>query len=778
MKYCIKCGREIAEKSKYCPKCGYPVSVKSKKKSKRRIKVFLLVTILFVTGAIAYNYNNKKRIDYAEDHSAFYVVDDITLYANNEEESICVANDIKFQIGLTQKDSFQSGKITEFENNKYYKLQHYYKGIPVWGETLVLETNTDGTIKSLISNNSVISDLNVTPTLSEEELKNKIVKEMNNSTYRVINKDLAIYCNDLEKPVLVYDFFVSNGEFLCREILIDAQNGKIVKDIELINSIQTKTTLLGWEEAYNISIEKDNEGYSLKSGNIETQIADVKRIGRYNAVWDVHGKTGIPASLVKVKKLDKFPVNSVDAYANVVNAIEYYSRFCLGLREKKCTIVTGFQYLLCMDENGKVYEEDYRKNAFHQDSDDEYLLAFGYDSKDNRSSAQEFDVVAHELGHQIFSQQVVGNGATYEQSAINEAFADIFAVCAENKCREDGNWIMGGKVTGERNIQDPSGNQITDYNQFINKDQYEHQNSTILSHVAYNIWNNSSDLKDYDLFMELWYRALQYIQSNSTMSDCEKAVYNAAKIMIAEEKISHSNRKIIENAFEKAGIHADLDRTILVYIDSKADFLNVEEGYYCLEELSAQGELFGNVSVINDYQGVSHAEVIIDAGDKRIFKEFKWNKVRNVYEVVDGTKEFEFNFLKEDEQLFGLLKDIESQREWKFALKKYNYLNGINITLAVRKYFWNKKDGIQYTFDTCDFQKLYIEQYIIPVYQVKDEKVEKLYVVLVAGLEFEESGEASVFLPEDINSVIAGEKTFLDIRPLEEFNVYSYFPFE
>ncbi len=422
---------------------------------------------------------------------------------------------------------------------------------------------------------------------------------------------------------------------------------------------------------------------------------------------------------------------------------------------------------------------DYRKNAFHQDSNDEYLLAFGYDSKDNRSPAQEFDVVAHELGHQIFSQQMVRKGASYEQNAIAEAFADIFAICAENKSRKNGNWIMGGKITKERNIQNPSDGQVTNYNKFINKDQYEHQNSTILSHVAYDIWNNSSDLKDYDLFMELWYRALQYVQSNSTMVDCEKAVYHAAKIMIAEGKINHSNREIIEKAFEKAGIYADLDRTILVYIDTKDDFLNIEEGYYRIEEgYSSHGELFGNVSVINDYQGISHAEVVIDVGDRMIYKEFKWNDVRKTYEAVDGTEEFCINFSQKNGQLFGQLQDTGNRKDWEFALKKYNYLNGINITLAVRKYFGSKKDGVQYIFKTSDFQKLYNELYLIPVYQVKDGRVEELYTVLVASLEFEEQGDASVFLPEDIDAVIAGEKTFLDITPLEEFNVYSYFPFE
>ena len=205
---------------------------------------------------------------------------------------------------------------------------------------------------------------------------------------------------------------------------------------------------------------------------------------------------------------------------------------------------------------------------------------------------------------------------------------------------------------------------------------------------------------------------------------------------------------------------------------------NIEEGYYCIEESSGKEKLFGNISLINDYQGISHAEVSIEVEDKTIYKAFKWNYVRNAYEAVDGTKEFEFKFSKENEQLFGQLKDIENQKMWKFALKKYIYLNGINITLAVREYFLNKKDGVQYTFDTCDFQKIYVEQYIIPVYQVKDDKVEELYSVVVASTEFEESGDASVFLSDDLESVIAGEKTFLDIVPLEEFNVCLYFPFE
>lgn len=50
--------------------------------------------------------------------------------------------------------------------------------------------------------------------------------------------------------------------------------------------------------------------------------------------------------------------------------------------------------------------------------------------------------------------------------------------------------------------------------------------------------------------------------------------------------------------------------------------------------------------------------------------------------------------------------------------------------------------------NTFQIKKFYIEQYLIPVYQVRDGREEEMYTGIVASLEFKESGYALVFLQE------------------------------
>lgn len=776
MKSCEKCGNTLNRDDKFCSKCGFP------NKNNNILKVILLFILLSIViiGYLAYHHNDVVLEKNKTSNSIFYNTNKLNLSINNKNESLIIANTISKEIGLTEKDSFQIEKITEFDNSTYYKLQHYYEEVPVWGETLVMETNSDRKVNSIVSNCTAISDINIVPKLPIEISQNKLLKKLN-AEYNIFCQGIYIYCDNTGAPTLVYDFYLLIGDMLYKEVLVDTENGDIVKDIELVDYEQTKVTLLGWEEAYTVPVERDKENYILSTGNITSYIADTKQIEEYPDVWDIRGKSNIllSSSLAKKTDLESIPVNCIDAYGNTIDVINIYTKYCPEIARKKCNIVTQFQYIMTSDTNGEYYI-DMRDNAFCFNMDDIYVLGFGFDPKDNKSDAQEFDVVAHELGHEIFNLNVVRKNGTYELEAINEAFADIFATCAENICKKDGNWIIGDNSV--RNLGKPDKKQIVNYNRFIYEDNMEHKNSTILSHIAYIIWKNSKDLKDYNLFMELWYRALQYIQSNSTMIDCEKAVYNAARFMIAEGKISHENREIIERAFNKSGVYAELDRTILAYIDVKDDFVNVKEGYYRVEGDNCENPVIinGDISVINDHDGISHLNINLNMEENQIYKKFVWDNLHNIYKEVekDGGGEYNFSFLKEDGQLFGNLQDIDSQKEMKFALKKYNYLNGINITLAIKNYFETKKDGIQYAFKTKDFQVLYNELYLIPVYEVTNSGLEEIYTVVVTSQSFENAGNAKVCFASDIKAFIDGEKTYLEIEPIEEFNVYDNFNFE
>lgn len=221
---------------------------------------------------------------------------------------------------------------------------------------------------------------------------------------------------------------------------------------------------------------------------------------------------------------------------------------------------------------------------------------------------------------------------------------------------------------------------------------------------------------------------------------------------------------------------------LIYYFNSICDYkeIEVKEGYYMLDMDNYESSEISNanISVIKDYKEVPHINISIDIAGEQIYRDFVWDDLQSVYKEINGGGEYNFSFLKEDGQLFGNLQDIDSQKEMKFALKKYNYLNGINITLAIRNYFGTKKDGIQYAFKTTDFQMLYNELYLIPVYEVNNSELKEIYTVIVASQGFENAGNAKVCFASDIKAFIDGEKTYLDLEPIEEFNVYDNYNFE
>ncbi len=220
---------------------------------------------------------------------------------------------------------------------------------------------------------------------------------------------------------------------------------------------------------------------------------------------------------------------------------------------------------------------------------------------------------------------------------------------------------------------------------------------------------------------------------------------------------------------------------LIYYFISICDYKEVEikEGYYILDMDKYESSEIpnGNISVIKDYKEVPHINICIDISGEQIYRDFVWDDLHGVYKEINGDNYY-FNFMEKKGKLFGNLQDRNKQNDWIFSIKKINYYNGINITLAVRQYFIDKEDDIQYVFKTSNFQVLYNEEYMIPVYQITDGKPEELYTVMVSNQSSNDVGNARIYLSEDIKSLINGEKKYKDLEVLEEFNVYEMYDFE
>lgn len=170
------------------------------------------------------------------------------------------------------------------------------------------------------------------------------------------------------------------------------------------------------------------------------------------------------------------------------------------------------------------------------------------------------DVIAHEYTHAVSGLTVGWNGATRENSALNEAYSDIFGVLYENP--QDPDWELT-HLTARRNFADPQEDgHYKHVSEIPSSEENYYKLSTIVSHTAYLVSNGidgNNEMKiDATLLSELWYRSLHLLPSNAMFPQCRNAVELSARIMLKNKALSETQYECVVRAFDQTGIiHAN-----------------------------------------------------------------------------------------------------------------------------------------------------------------------------------------------------------------------------
>ncbi len=191
------------------------------------------------------------------------------------------------------------------------------------------------------------------------------------------------------------------------------------------------------------------------------------------------------------------------------------------------------------------------------------------------------DIVAHEFTHALTSWTVgldafgqpTGLDYINQSGALDESYADIFAVLIANRHKSDigqWNWDIGSGFghngAAVRNFQHPG-----NYSQPEHMDNYlsipysndyggVHHNSGIHNKAAYNLLTSQDDqggyLFDVTSAAGLFYRALTLLSRNSDFSDSRRAIRQSAKTLFRRESIERKRQILdaIARAFDNVGI--------------------------------------------------------------------------------------------------------------------------------------------------------------------------------------------------------------------------------
>lgn len=440
-----------------------------------------------------------------------------------------------------------------------YHFDLYYKGIPIQSpagirgvSVITYYDNSADVLITGVSDSEKIIKVNTTPKLTQDEALN-IAKETlgeNFSEYKYpfgnekSYPELIIYEINNE---YILSYSINSGSFVC---VINAENGNVVvcHSIMVSNSAEYEGQNGDIHQVFYDDYKDENYDIKNMLYNKEKNIYILDDVKQQFNMGDVFTISDIHSGKNK---------SAVDAMANTYRAVEYF---------KEKLNITFDKIFVEVNDTESI---DNAWGTSWKDNNKAYAkITFGIMSNKKQAQYSAYlDAVAHEYTHSITNLKAFGSEGYsedsnyFERNALMEAYSDIFGELVEKEYTGSMDW----KIYNLRNISEPkikkyTKRYITEDKQGTDDNDYggAHQNSTIISHVAY-LMSKSNDSKkydaefllDYNQLAQLWYGSLEYLKETEFMdfSDCRYAVEKSARKLIKEGVLLEDNLKVIEQAF-------------------------------------------------------------------------------------------------------------------------------------------------------------------------------------------------------------------------------------
>lgn len=549
---CANCKHKTNRSEKYCPNCGS--EIKKHKKSSKRMPVIIAciccLALIFsgLFGGIMLFSNKTDNVAALDGNYNCFLEGFTDVIITDEETAIDAVASVAASLGIVDAEKeLKVAEVSLVGQDKYYRLQQFYCGIPVYGKTIVVSADAAGYATALTSNFVIIKgNLDLQPTITFDDLKKSVLPYLGATNLEVTNFNddgLILYELEPNEFILAYNL-IANGE----NLIVDANSAEVLFSSQIYSDIsatvtskENKITATGWKnddgsyhlynDEYKISVFDVNGVNTVinENGSINPDFTDYQRKGKKldtlysnNEIFDFEAVTLLNQT-IKIsdffKKLgyegfDRLHVAINDSYQNGTNA-------------------RGGGWIINEVKSGSILMGS----------------QFNYDT---------IDVIAHEYTHAVTGILVGWSGTHMQNSALNEAYSDVFGVLYENAIEPD--WKLVHLST-TRDFIDPKQNgNYSCVSEINSKDNYnQYTLSTIISHSAYLMWNgiDGKDEKakiDSDKLAKLWYRSLYLMQSDATFSQCRNAVELSARIMVKNKELTDKQYQCIVEAFEQTGI--------------------------------------------------------------------------------------------------------------------------------------------------------------------------------------------------------------------------------
>lgn len=538
---------------------------------------FCIFTIILCTGCYSANSSIKKSdidnsfltIDYSDSRQTISNVENAIAFIKSHADDFGFKNasdEIKLQYAISAGD------------DKYYKMQQYYKGIPVYGSSMLLAVDKEDNLLSFMSNaEDILNKISMDSKLSTDKVKKILIKYAQNTLGyndenvnvklpNITDNDRVIYKGDaFNEACLAYDLlvdFCSDSKSENYEVIIDAINGEVVfsqatfmKEDYIYdeNGEMVETSALGQVG------KKEFYAYE-RLGNL--YLADVNRnIETYKLRYNIFAFTW-DVILRKNKELEQISWHSlsnlnskdeVDAFSNIQIAYDFF--------EKKLSHVSTDgegKAQIYIVTNSLRYPDNACSSSMLKDNKLYSCIIVGTKSDRKTTLSSCLDVMSHEYTHAIvkFASNLQYGG---EPGAINEGYADIFGEIVEQWYSGKCDWIHSNRnLQFPEKTNNPSEYKKSRWSAEENNGDFVHKNSTVLSHAAYLMSCGVPGMEESSLSMdtlaELWYRSILMTPSDCTFEQCRKVVETAANHMLRDGRLTYDQSKCVSWAFFQVGI--------------------------------------------------------------------------------------------------------------------------------------------------------------------------------------------------------------------------------
>ena len=580
---CKNCGAELKENQKFCPKCGAPVvekqrseksadypikatnvsakKVKSKKKLKAVIACFccLAVIITGTVGGLYWHFSFDNEIREADKNYVYFDSCFSDAKITDVNSALEVISDVKDALGINDvHKELKVQSVNTVDDNTYYRFQQYYNDILVYGRDIIVAADENGTALALTGNSVKIEDIQEYD-LSKIDKNNTVVYGLNPSKICTIS-----YENREDGDYLVFTD-IKTGDVvdrLCKTYTASERNYPqqetdgtyslfdSKRNIRILNSNGKQL-----EKTDFLSVEDDKYQRIFYTGENKD-----KRQNIFSDHWDKYEVEYIVndnISVVQANTADGFDSSATQLMDNVALTYDFYLEK-LGRN--------GFD-----DNNGLIfasYNDNYDNgnNAYASGGS---LLSFG------KKRDLSIDLIAHEYTHSV---EFMISHMTYkgQSGAIMEGYSDIFGEIVQDysdgEMNNNCDW-----VNKYRNIKEPLKTQnpevyerenwetttdkLDKNGKSKNDHGHVHNNSTVISHAAYLMWNGHGDGDNFKIDTEklakLWYRSLYFLCSDATFNQCANSVMLVAKSMQDTGELTAAQVACVRRSFEAVGIYPD-----------------------------------------------------------------------------------------------------------------------------------------------------------------------------------------------------------------------------